>query len=93
MLVQLQSWTQIKKGRKIHLAALLIYTVFMNEKTQIVLTALEGNDATHLKGMQVYLAPHIDTLIFMWWMVMMATVVYLVGTYIVIPLINNAKHQ
>jgi len=65
----------------------------MEEKELIVLQGLEGNQPTQLYGLQVYLEPHLDSMIFAWWMVMLATVVYLLGTYMVIPLWHQFKSK
>lgn len=49
------------------------------EKNIIVLQRLEGNDPTHLKGMQIFLAPYADFLVMMWWVVW--TLTFLIVAY------------
>ena len=43
------------------------------QKNLIVLQRLEGNDPTHVKGMQVWLAPHTDVIIMFWWALWVGT--------------------
>lgn len=48
------------------------------EKKLIILERLEGNEPTHLKGMQEWLAPHTDVLIMFWWVVWVTTLLIVV---------------
>ncbi|MBL4644664.1 MAG: hypothetical protein JKX80_02240 [Candidatus Pacebacteria bacterium] len=45
------------------------------DKNIIILQRLEGNEATHLKGIQVPLAPYTDFLIMLWWFVWIAVLI------------------
>ena len=44
----------------------------------IVLYRLEGNDPTHMKGLQLWLAPHADFIVMMWWAVWTLTLITIV---------------
>lgn len=51
----------------------------MNEQGNIfVVRGTEGNAPTQLKGMQIPLAPHLDALIALWWVVFAGTLVVVV---------------
>jgi cytochrome c-type biogenesis protein CcmH/NrfF len=45
----------------------------------IVLKGLEGNQPTHLYGLQVYLAPHLAMLTALWWIVFVVTLATVVA--------------
>lgn len=49
-----------------------------SDKEIIILGRLEGNDVTHLKGIQTWLAPHADILVMMWWIVWVLALVIVV---------------
>jgi len=38
-----------------------------SDKEIIILGRLEGNDVTHLKGIQHFIAPHTDVIVMFWW--------------------------
>jgi hypothetical protein len=40
----------------------------------IVLKGLEGNDPTHLKGLQTFLEPQVDLIIIFWWTVFLIVI-------------------
>ncbi|PIR86567.1 hypothetical protein COU13_00365 [Candidatus Kaiserbacteria bacterium CG10_big_fil_rev_8_21_14_0_10_43_70] len=42
----------------------------------IVLEGLEGNDVAHLKGLQVFLAPHTEALGVLWWVIYFAIFIF-----------------
>jgi hypothetical protein len=45
----------------------------IDEYPMIVLEGLEGNDPSHLKGMQIYIEPYLDNIIIFWWVVFITT--------------------
>ena len=60
------------------------------EKNIIVLQGLEGNEPAHLSGLQVPLAPHVDTLIVGWWIVLVLTT--LVVLYKAVQSVRTQMH-
>jgi hypothetical protein len=53
--------------------------------TLIVLVGLEGNDPTHLKGLQIFLAPHLDALMHVWQLVFFFTLAYVAVRFVIAP--------
>lgn len=48
----------------------------------VILPGLEGNERTHLEGLQLYLAPHLDFLLVFWWAVFAATIAAVLGVLV-----------
>ena len=59
--------------------------------TRIVLKGLEGNAPTHLKGLQLYLAPHLELLLQIWQLVFFAVLMYMLVRHVLMPLFRDLK--
>ena len=57
--------------------------------TLIVLRGLSGNVPTHLKGIQVFLAPHVEVLEMLWWVIAVCTLSFLLYKNIIHPLMHR----
>ena len=63
----------------------------MNEEPLIVPRGLEGNEPTHLSGLQLALAPHVDVLKMLWALVFVCVLVVVVTRHILIPLFEHLR--
>lgn len=57
----------------------------------VTLRGLEGNPTSHLNALQLAIAPHLDLMVAFWWIVWITTLLYLLSTYILIPLLVRRK--
>lgn len=65
-----------------------------NEQAPLItLGRLEGNAPAQLGGFQVYLAPHADLLISLWWVVFFAVIAGVVLVHIAQPLFVHRKKR
>jgi len=57
----------------------------------IVLEGLEGNNPAHLKGLQIFMAPHIGALTASWWLIFFLTLTVVILRGIVVPLLKKYR--
>lgn len=63
------------------------------EKSLIVLPGLEGNHPTALTPLQEFLVPYVPGLIVCWWIVWIATLVYLIARHLLPTLTEHTNHS
>ena len=61
--------------------------------TRIVLSGLEGNQPTHLKGMQVYLSPHLGALMTGWWIIFFLMLAFILTRGLLFPLFKRSTKK
>jgi hypothetical protein len=57
----------------------------------LVVRGLEGNQPTHLIGLQIYLAPHILLLERIWWAALILSCAYMAWRHVLYPLITTRR--
>jgi hypothetical protein len=60
-------------------------------KNYIIHPLLEGNAPTHLKGLQIPLAPHLDTMILVWWAIFALTLAIVLFRGLLTPLYKKYR--
>ncbi|HWO07284.1 MAG TPA: hypothetical protein VNM40_01715 [Candidatus Paceibacterota bacterium] len=60
-----------------------------NEPAFIVLKGLEGNEPTHLVGLQPLLLSHADSLAIGWWLIFFTTFAYLLVGKFLWPIVRR----
>ena len=56
---------------------------------KIATQGTEGNNPVTLKGLQLYMAPHVDLFMFLWWVVLVVTLSFVFVKNIALPLFRR----
>ena len=60
---------------------------------KIAVQGTEGNNPTSLKGLQVYMAPHVDALMFVWWVLLVIVLSVVFVKNIALPLARQMANK
>jgi hypothetical protein len=62
-----------------------------DQKNLIVLSSIEGNDTTHLKGIQIFLDGYVGFVLVFWWIVFFCTLTVIIVRTVFISDVERVK--